>query len=1214
MRAVTAHTVVCRAAAVVAAAALLPLSLLAGAPVAGARASSAVRTTGSVAAPPVAAAALVERVAPVGRSTDFDRGWRFVLANSAAATDPTGRYAGAAAPGYDDSRWQAVELPHDWSIGLAPRDSEATSSGTGFLPGGLGWYRKSFVLPRSAAGRQLSLEFDGVYTDSVVYLDGRQVAAHAYGYTGFAVDLTGRVHTDGVTRDVVAVQVRNQVPSSRWYSGSGIYRDVHLVSTDPVHVTRHGTTVTTPGLATTYGHGYADVAVRTDLVAAGPTPVTVRATVLDASGRSVGVAQSTLDATAAPVSTATRVRVTRPQLWSPGHPYLYDVRTQVISRGRVLDTVTTRTGLRWTVFDAQRGFSINGRTAKIQGVDLHADGGALGAAVNEDAIERQLRTMRAMGVNFVRTAHNPPAPALVAVADRLGMLLMVEAFDTWRTPKVTYDYGRSFDANSDADITEMVQAWKNSPAVVLWSIGNEIPDSTSEVGVPIATRLIADVRAVDATRPVVIGSDKYRSVPRAGSAADRILRLLDGVGLNYNSAQSVDALHAAYPSTFFFESESSSVTDSRDTYQDPDQLNTGEDYTPGHRATSSYDNNLASYTFSSEYALKKDRDRPWFLGEFLWSGTDYLGEPSPYDVFPVKSSFFGAVDTAGLRKDRFYLFQSQWTSTPMVHLLPSDWTGHRPGDPVTVWAYSNVDTVELLLDGRSLGVRRFDRKTAAGGRSYLETTEASGDDRTRSDGAFPGSYTSPNGSAGKLHLTWTVPFAPGTLTAVARRGGKVVASDTVRTAGAPYAVRLSPDRKVVAADGRALAYVTAEVVDRAGVVVPGAQDELRFSVAGATLAGADNGREESAEPFSSPVRAAFHGKAVAIVQAARRPGPATITAAATGLRTATATVWSTPTGPVAGSRRTVGVDPVDVRVPRGGAVVLPRTVDQVRGDGSVRVLAARWPSTPVLTGRVGRQVVTGRAGGRPVRAVVTVTTVRRLVPVTASVPVGVVPSLPGQVHAFYSDGTDARLRVSWATGPAARWSAAGRQQVTGRVSGTPLLARALVRVSSDVVPGTNLAAISGPVGARADASYSGRADSVPLGLIDGATADGGWSDAYVKAATPVLPAVSRARATDWVSVRWPEAQTVGQLNAYVVVDATRARPRAMAVSWWDGSRWRSVDNLVTAAPSTPDGPTTLRFDRVDTSEIRLTMASAAPGTPTGFLGLRELQAIGDLVR
>ena len=778
----------------------------------------------------------------VPRSADFDRGWKFALVNAADVTDPTGAYAHAEQPSFDDSSWRNLTLPHDWSVERDPTP-QGTQPGEGFYQGGLGWYRKTFTLPPSLSGKRISLEFDGVYMDSSVYVNGTLAAQHPYGYTGFDVDLTSLAHTDG-TPNVVAVKVLNQVPTSRWYAGSGIYRNVHLVVTDPVHVARHGVTVTTPDLATTYPQGFATVHAETELVGEG----TVTHEVRDARGHVV--AKGTND-----------LRVDRPQLWSTDRPYLYTLVTNVSSGGRVVDTAQTTFGVRWFKFDPNEGFSLNGQYLKLHGVNLHSSLGALGAKVSKDAIFQQLKKMKEMGVNAVRTSHNPPSPEFVEVADELGIMLMVEAFDAWHTAKRKYDYARFFDEHGDADIKEMVQAGKNAPAVILWSIGNEIPDGTKEIGVTIARRLIDDIRSVDTTRPVTLGSNSYNSVPADGTPQDRILRMLDGLGVNYDTAKAIDGLHAKYPGTFFFESESTSATSTRGAYQDPGQLNTGENYTPGKRAASSYDNNLVSWASSSEHALKKDRDRKFFAGEFIWSGQDYVGEPTPYSsVFPVRSSFFGAVDTAGFEKDRFYLYQSQWSARPMVHLVPMDWTNHKPGEHVTVWAYSNAEKVELFLGGKSLGVRSFDHKSTTDGRSYLETTEPTGDDK----GYSSGSYTSPNGSTGHLRLTWDVPFAPGRLTAVAYTGNRPVARDVVQTAGAPASVRLRTEC------GRSLDFVYAEVVDARGVVVPDADNEVTFGVTGGRVVGTDNGREEDLENFTSPVRHAYNGKLLAIVTAGSR--------------------------------------------------------------------------------------------------------------------------------------------------------------------------------------------------------------------------------------------------------------------------------------------------------------------------------------------------------
>ena len=827
---------------------------------------------------------------PAVRSYDFDQDWKFVLVNANGITDPTGAYANAYQPGFDDSGWRVLDLPHDWSIELTPVDNANTVSGNGFFPGGLGWYRKTFTLPSSMTGKRISVEFDGVYMNSYVYVNGELLGNHPYAYTGFNYDLTGKVHTDGTTPNVIAVQASNQIPSSRWYSGSGIYRNVYLIVTDSVHIARHGTFVTTPELSGTIASGHGNVQVQTtvqnDGTAAADAAVTV--TVRDAHGSVAGSATASVSVAAGQSATATSVvRVNHPSLWSVEDPALYAVETEVVAGGQTVDSDHSSFGFRYFSFDPGGGFSLNGHHMKIQGVDLHATQGPLGAVILPDALARQILIMKSMGVNALRTAHNPPAPELTAVCEQLGIVMMVEAFDCWHTGKLPYDYHLYFDEWSDSDIKEMVNAHKNSPAVVLWSIGNETPDTGLSGGPAIAQKLIADVRSIDTTRPVVMGSDQYRSVPKPGSPPDLIVRQLDGLGVNYNTAMSMDGLHAAYPSKFFFCSETSSETSTRGVYQDPQLLNTGENYTPGKRSTSSYDNNLASWTMSGEYELKKDRDRLFWTGGFLWSGQDYIGEPTPYDVFPVKASFFGPVDTAGFAKDAFHLFRSQWSSDPMVHIVPMDWTSWAPGQPVSVWVYANVPTVELFLNGRSLGAKHFDRKVTTFGHAYLETTEPTGDD----DNYPSGSYTSPNGSTGKLHLAWSVPFAPDVLTAVGSAGGAEVARDTLVTAGPARGLVLTPDKRSLAGDGFAVSFVTASVVDARGTVVPGAENVISLRVSGlGAVAGTDNGRQESAAGYQASEVAAFGGRAVALVRAGRGAGTIRVTATSPGLAAAAVTL------------------------------------------------------------------------------------------------------------------------------------------------------------------------------------------------------------------------------------------------------------------------------------------------------------------------------------
>jgi beta-galactosidase len=1000
------------------------------------------------------------------RSTDFGQDWKFALVNPDGITDPTGSYSGAQATGFDDSGWRTLDVPHDWSIELTPVQTSTTSSGTGFLQGGLAWYRKHFTLPSSLAGKKISIEFDGVYMNSNVYLNGHLLGNHPYAYTGFSYDITGQVHTDGVTPDVIAVQATNQLPSSRWYSGSGIFRNVYLVVTDPVHVARHGTFVTTPGLESAIASGYAPVQVQTDVAndGAAAASVQVAITISNPHGKTVAQGSSTVSVPAGQTHSATiTTKVANPALWSTDSPGLYSVRTDLSVSGTRVDSTSTRFGIRYFAFDPAAGFSLNGQHMKIYGVDLHATEGAVGSAVRYDAMVQQMELMKSMGANALRTAHNPPAPELVQVCERLGILMMVEAFDCWHTGKVAFDYHLYFDAWSDSDIKEMVNAAKNSPAVVLWSIGNETPDTGSSRGPGIAKQLIADIRSIDTSRPVVMGSDKYRSVPRAGSPQDQILAELDGLGVNYNTATSMDGLHAQYPGKFLFCSETSSEESTRGVYQDPQLLNTGENYTPGKRATSSYDNNLASWTMSGEYELKKDRDRDFWTGGFLWSGQDYIGEPTPYDVFPVKASFFGAVDTAGFPKDAYYLFKSQWTGDPMVHIVPMNWTGYQPGQAVAVWVYANVATVELFLNGKSLGAKSFDQKVTTSGRKYLETTEPTGDDYN-----YPsGSYTSPNGSTGKLHLTWSVPFQPGRLTAVATAGGRVVARDEISTAGPPHAITLTPDSRVITADGKSLSFLAVGVVDRSGVLVPDASSLIRFAVSGpGTLAGVDNGQQENAQSYQASSVPALNGRALVIVRSTDRAGSIKVTATSPGLASASTKITS------------------------------------VAGDASA---------------------------------------VRRAAP--------------------------------------------------GAPAGLPASA----------------AAVSAPA---ADASFSGAPTTLPAAMLDGDPATG-WSNYYNKSGTANLHAVSVSHASEWVSVSWPGPQTFTSVQVSFTVGAAFALPASITVSYWDGHAFTAVKNLAIDWATASNQPTTLTFNAVHATQVRLDMTSPAPGTATGFLQIVELQVLSN---
>ena len=1165
------------------------------------------------------------------RTLNFDGGWRFKLVNTRDASDPSGVYGNSSdpkanAPGFDDSAWQQLTLPHDWSITQAPDPSQ--SNATGYFPGGLGWYRKTFTLPASMTGKRISLDLDGVFENSYVYLNGQLLGNHPYGYTGYSYDVSGRVHTDGQTPNVLAVVVQNQEPSSRWYSGSGITRHVHLTVANPLHIARWGTTVTTPDLATTIASHYATVHVATQLAndSGQADTVDVHYAIRDGAGHVV--ANGTTSDVAVPTagaSTSADIRLDNPHLWSTTDPYLYTVQTTVMGSGAQLDSATATFGVRWLVFSPTQGVSLNGQPLKLHGVDLHNDEGALGSVDNYDAMYRQMSELKAMGVNAFRTSHNPPSPELIDICQRLGIVMMVEAFDAWDVGKLSADYHLFFNQWSDYDIEEMVNEAKNSPAVIMWSIGNEIPDWTSPQALPIEQRLIADIRSIDTTRPIVAGSDRYRSVPESGSVADQMLQNIDGLGLNYDTAKTIDGLHAQYPTKFFFESESSSETSTRGYYQDPGLLNTGQNFTPGRMELSSYDNNFDSWTLSNQYDLQKVRDRQFFAGQFVWSGWDYIGEPTPYTTFPVKTSFFGLVDTAGFPKDGYYLFKSQWTSAPMVHIVPMNWTNYSPGQTVQVWAYANEPTVELFLNGKSLGAKSFTQKTTTFGASYLETTECPGDDKTFTGGACPGSYQSPNGSSGNLKLIWNVPFSPGRLVAVAKdASGRVVARDEEDTAGRPYALSVTPDKTVLTPDGKSLSYLTVRVVDRHGVEVPDADNSVLTSVRGAgTFAGADNGKEDDAEGYTSPRHDAFNGQVLAIVESATHPGPITVQVSSAGLLPATTTLYSGSSG----RSGAVAVAPAYVRALRGTQPSLPGRVEVVNGDGSTQMAPVSWSSHgPGAGAPPGVYTVTGAVPGTriPARAIVTVATVASVDPVRALVPVGMTPVAPAATTVVYSDGVTQDLPVSWPHIPAARVSRPGRFSVSGRVTGVSVPARLLVTVTRHVTTGQNLALASGPDHASADASFSGgvfdgdasdfgTSTTIPAALIDGNTASGGWSDRYSKGPTQTLNEVTNARAGDWVSVSWPSAQTFGELRPYFTVDAADQLPANVRVWYWNGLTWAPARGLQVHLASASDQPSSITFQPVTTTRVKLEMTSRSPGSPTtGNLTISELQVIGDV--
>jgi len=767
---------------------------------------------------------------------NFDSQWRFHLG------DPVG----ADQPGYDDHSWRLLNLPHDWSIeGTFSRDNPATPGG-GALPGGVGWYRKTFTVSEADRGKLFFIDFDGVYMDSRVWINGHYLGERPYGYSSFEYELTPYLHFGG--KNVIAVRVDNShQPNSRWYSGSGIYRHVWLKKTARCYVDHWGVYITTPHITTDAASVRVQTTIRNRL--GGTHSLQLQTRIEDASGKTVAENSTPLHAGTDSLTMAQQLQVHNPHLWSTEDPYLYRVVSRIVVDGKTEDEVITPLGIRYFHFDPQTGFSLNGKPMKIWGVCDHHDLGCLGAALNNRALERQLQMLKNMGVNGFRTSHNPPAPELLDLCDRMGILVMDEAFDCWKRGKNPYDYHVYWDQWHRRDLEDMIRRDRNHPSVIIWSIGNEIPDQWDSAGADIARELAGIVRSLDTTRPITSAMNDPES-PRNSIAHSGALDL---IGYNYDVG-AYDHFAENFPGMPFIATETTSALETRGHYDMPsdsirvwpprgnshEKMNS--DYT-----CSAYDNCRTPWGNLHEDALRAIMDHPFASGMFIWTGWDYLGEPTPYP-WPARSSYFGIIDLAGFPKDIYYMYQSVWTNDTVLHIFPHwNW---KPGDTVDVWAfYNHADEVELFLNGKSLGKRHKE--------------------------------------PGQFHVMWRVAYEPGELKAVSYHDGQIVKTAVVRTAGAPYRIELIPDRREIHADGRDLSFVTVKVVDQHGTLVPDADQLIHFDVQGAGfIAGTDNGNEIDHTSFLSHDRRAFNGLALVVLQSDGKKGTIQVKATAEGLQPA----------------------------------------------------------------------------------------------------------------------------------------------------------------------------------------------------------------------------------------------------------------------------------------------------------------------------------------
>lgn len=751
-------------------------------------------------------------------------------------------------------------MPHDWSVEGTPRQDAPGAGRVGYFPTGVGWYRRSFPLPTQAHGREAWLEFDGIYMNSDVWVNGVHVGKRPYGYISFAYDITKHLKPG---LNVIAVRVDNsEQPNSRWYSGSGIYRHVWLSLADSLHVGHRGVAVTTP----TADSAAASVVIRTRLENhhGAQRRGVLRSVILDPAGREVARKDSAFALPAGQqLDVEQRAELRAPSLWSVDAPNLYVLRSLILEGNRVTDSVTTTFGVRTIAFDKDRGFLLNGRPVKLRGVNLHHDGGAVGAAVPLRIWQSRLETLKAMGANAVRTSHNPPAPEFLDLCDRLGFLVMAEAFDEWTFGKVPAGYHQYFAEWGERDVTDFVQRDRNHPSIVLWSAGNEIGEQTSDSGVKVLRRLLDVFHREDPTRPVTTGNDQIYADGHPALAA--FLSAEDVVGYNY-----VDRWHERreifaeqdrhdHPDWKMVGTESGSIFQSRD-----------ERYSLGNDSAVPRPN-YTSGMLQVERLWKWITTRDYFAGDFMWTGVDYLGE----STWPFKGFGSGVLDITGRPKDAYFLYQGLWTppDRPVLHLLPHwNWPG-REGQTIPVLAYTNCSVVELFLNGRSLGEKRIEfpaQGTAGGWNTY----------------ALPRVAATTN----DLHLSWDVPYQPGVLRAVGkRRDGSSCQTAEVRTAGPAVALQLYTDGDTVKVASGDIALIRFSIVDSGGTVVPTADNVVRFSVVGGRVVALDNADLQDHDPYQSTSRRAFNGRGLAILRPAGR-GPMRVTAAADGLKEATMTI------------------------------------------------------------------------------------------------------------------------------------------------------------------------------------------------------------------------------------------------------------------------------------------------------------------------------------
>lgn len=1176
------------------------------------------------------------------RTSDFDANWKFMLSDSVQAQDPA----------FDDSAWQQVDLPHDYSI--TQKYSQSNEAESAYLPGGTGWYRKSFTIDRDLAGKRIAINFDGVYMNATVWFNGVKLGTHPYGYSPFSFDLTGNAKFGG--ENTIVVKVENRLPSSRWYSGSGIYRDVTLTVTDGVHVGNNGVAIKTPSLATQNGGNVTmnlTTKVANDTKAA--ANITLKQTVFPKGGKTdaaigtVTTASKSIAAGASADVTST-ITAASPKLWSIKNPNLYTVRTEVLNGGKVLDTYDTEYGFRWTGFDAASGFSLNGEKVKLKGVSMHHDQGSLGAVANRRAIERQVEILQKMGVNSIRTTHNPAAKALIDVCNEKGVLVVEEVFDMWNRSKNgnTEDYGKWFGqaiAGDNAvlggdkdetwakfDLTSTINRDRNAPSVIMWSLGNEmmegISGSVSDFPATSA-KLVAWTKAADSTRPMTHGDNKIKANwNESNTMGDNLTANGGVVGTNYSDGANYDKIRTTHPSWAIYGSETASAINSRGIYN----RTTGGAQSSDKQLTS-YDNSAVGWGAVASSAWYDVVQRDFVAGTYVWTGFDYLGEPTPWNgtgsgavgSWPSpKNSYFGIVDTAGFPKDTYYFYQSQWNDdVHTLHILPA-WNENvvakDSGNNVPVVVYTDAAKVKLYFtpkgstEKRLIGEKSFTKKTTAAGYTYQVYEGADKDSTAHKN----------------MYLTWNVPWAEGTISAEAYDEnnrlipeGSTEGNASVTTTGKAAKLKADADRKTITADGKDLSYIEVDVTDANGHIVPDAANRVTFDVKGAgKLVGVDNGSSPDHDSYQADNRKAFSGKVLAIVQSTKEAGEITVTAKADGLQSSTVKIATTAV-PGTSTEKTVRsfFYSRNYYVKTGNKPILPSDVEVRYSDGTSDRQNVTWDAvSDDQIAKAGSFSVAGTVAGQKISVRVTmIDEIGALLNYSASTPVGTPAVLPGSRPAVLPDGTvtSANFAVDWTKPADTVYNTAGTVKVPGTatVFGKEFKVTATIRVQrSQVTIGSSVSGNALRLTQNIpDDKQSDTLDAIKDGstTVDANTGGGAnpsaWTNwAYSKA----------GHNTAEITFEYATEQQLGQIVMYFFRDSNAVRfPDAgktkIQISA-DGKNWTDLAATETiAAQESSDRvkPYTYDFAPVGATFVKVTVTNADTTTPSGVVcaGLTEIE-------